>query len=149
MSFWEEKFCFQDLLTYKSLAPFSEGGLEPKHMWLKDSRKVCFWKDWAPLEGLYMDRDDCTERHLFVTFVYCSGFKGCYPSSSNSLTGALFFYVCFFIGLFCLFSYVSSISMVIAVRSSWYTDQCGVEAQSVCTPKGKEKSRIEPPICEL
>lgn len=50
-----------------------------------------------------MDRDDCTERHLFVTFVYCSGFKGCYPSSSNSLTGALFFMFAFLLVCFVYF----------------------------------------------
>lgn len=34
---------------------------------------------------------------------------------------------------------MSPISMVIAVRSSSYTDQCGVGAQSACTSQGKSK----------
>lgn len=51
--------------------------------------------------------------------------------------------VCLFIALFvCLPPHVSPISMVIAVRSSWYTDQCGVGAQSACTSPGKSKTAL-------
>lgn len=91
-----------------------------------------------------MDRDDHTERICIVLAL-------------RIVTGPLLNYllvpICSFMFAFLLVYFVyfpvSSISLVIAVRSSWYTDQYGVEAQSVCTPKGKEKSRIEPPICEL